>query len=180
MPEHLKPVVEAVLRAPNALPVAWRLSATQAVGGLTDVGFISGTDFLLVLSRQGRGIYDCLTGERVARDRDVDYPFDTSSLTAPAFADFATHTVHTAGLHGGGLALTTDDGWSIEHFVFDWPETIVTLSPPGQSSEYATLGRPTTIYRLQSDSTTRAFGFSPTGRSLVLASSSDIHMICRA
>ena len=180
LPEHLKPVVEAVLRAPSTLPVPWRASATQAVGGLTDVGFISGTDFLLVLSSQGRGIYDCLTGERVARDRAEDYPFDTSSLTAPAFADFDTHTVHTAGLHGGGLALTTRDGWSIEHFVFDWPETIVTLSPPGQSSGYVTLGTPTAIYRLPSDSTTRAFGFSPTGRSLVVASSSDLHLICRA
>ena len=180
LPVHLKPVVEAVLRATGALPAPWRASGTLPVGGLTDVGFIPGTDFLLVLSSQGRGIYDCLTGERVARDRDEDYPFETSCLTAPGFAEFATHTVSTSGLHGGGLALTTHDGWCIEHFVFDWPESIVTLSPSGQSSDYATLGRPTTIYRLPSDSTTRAYGFSPTGRSIVLASSSDLHIINRA
>jgi hypothetical protein len=180
LPDHLKPVVEAVLRAPRSLPEPWIASGTQAVGGLTDVGFIPGTDFLLVLSSQGRGIYDCLTGQRVARDRDEAYPFDTASLTASAFADFAEQTVHTAGIHGGGLALTTHDGWSIADFMFDWPEPIVTLSPAGLSWEYAEMGRPTVIYRLPADSTTRAFGFSPTGRSIVLASSSDLQMISRA
>lgn len=48
LPKHLKPVVEAVLRASCSLPAPWRVSGIQSVGGLTDVGFVSGTDFLLV------------------------------------------------------------------------------------------------------------------------------------
>jgi hypothetical protein len=152
---------------------------TSPVGGLTDVGFIAGSDFLLVLSSQGRGIYDCITGERVARDRSDDFPFDEFGLSAPAFDSFGDQSVRTAGIHGGGLALATSDGWSAEEFVFQWPERIITMSPPGHWVYFAGQGRPCEAYRVAAESEIRAFGFSPTGRSFILATSSDITIIAR-
>ena len=43
----------------------WRRIAVHAIGGLTEVGFLSDGSRLLVASHQGRGEYDLATGERV-------------------------------------------------------------------------------------------------------------------
>ena len=41
-----------------------------AVGGTTDVGFSSNSQFLIVSSSQGRGVFDVSSCERVARDSE--------------------------------------------------------------------------------------------------------------
>jgi hypothetical protein len=46
----------------------WKKIANHAVGGLFQIGYAEDSDLLLVLSHNGRGIFDCLTGERIARD----------------------------------------------------------------------------------------------------------------
>ena len=48
-------------------PAPWK-RVDHAVGGLTDIGFADDTDLLVTLSGQGRGIYDCTSGERLERD----------------------------------------------------------------------------------------------------------------
>ena len=49
----------------------WSRPVTHAIGGLTDVGESLAGDYLLVVSHQGRGVYDLTSGERIARDRDL-------------------------------------------------------------------------------------------------------------
>jgi hypothetical protein len=51
-------------------PSPWRRTGSFAIGGLTDVGFGAHSDLLLVISHQGRGVFDCLSGVRVARNND--------------------------------------------------------------------------------------------------------------
>lgn len=41
---------------------------TFAIGGLQNIGFL--TDELIVLSTQGTGIFNCLTGEKIGRDNE--------------------------------------------------------------------------------------------------------------
>ena len=46
----------------------WTLRIDVSVGGLTGVGFGLGSDVLFAISSHGRGVSDCITGDRVARD----------------------------------------------------------------------------------------------------------------
>ena len=67
--KHLDPLrnkIRALHKVPPPNP--WRTVGTVAVGGLRSVGFDRQSDLLLVVSIQGRGIIDCLSGAKVARD----------------------------------------------------------------------------------------------------------------
>ena len=86
--------------------------------------------------------------------------------------------MHIAGLFGGGLHHTTPDGWSPDVVAPDWPHHRVLLSaggnihkdPHGQGWWHI----------FQSDySTLRTIGFSPTGQTLAIATSSDITLWTR-
>ena len=173
LPDHLKPVVEAVLRA--------RAQFTRTVDSIGDAGcwwpdrcrIHSRTDFLLVLSSQGRSIYDCLTGQQHETETKhlsfrhglADRPSicglcGADSFTLLAFMVAVWHSLHTMV---GPSTISCLIGRA--HCDIVAGRSIMGV--------FATLGRPTVIYRLPADSTSRAFGFSPTlGRSIVLASSS--------
>ncbi|MEU4722848.1 hypothetical protein AB0G06_24810 [Nonomuraea dietziae] len=69
----------APLRPP---PAPWRHLPVQKMGGITDVGFgtpsrvegLTAPDLLLVASSTGTGVFDCVTGQRVARDHEEIHP----------------------------------------------------------------------------------------------------------
>lgn len=143
----------------------WRKIAVLAVGGLTEVGFAPGSDHLLVVSHQGRGLLDCRTGERVARDDDEGFGwFDSARRVARAIGPLAGLEIEVAGLSGGVLPTATPDGWRAEAVAGG-----VVLTGPGGD-------------RLEVDDPEdlRAFGFSPDGRFLVVASSPTLHLYGRA
>jgi hypothetical protein len=56
-------------------PAPWKHQVTWAVGGLFQVGYVEDSDVLLVLSSAGRGMFDCLVGEKVARDDHEAHDF---------------------------------------------------------------------------------------------------------
>jgi hypothetical protein len=67
--DHLEPIRQRIRAAPvSEPPPPWIASAVHAIGGLTEIGFADDTDLLLVVSHQGRGVLDCHTGQRIARD----------------------------------------------------------------------------------------------------------------
>lgn len=69
LPDHLIPVTRRIRATPlSAPPNPWRCTGSFSVGGLIDVGFGTHSDLLMVISGTGRGVFDCLTGEKVARD----------------------------------------------------------------------------------------------------------------
>ena len=170
--------------SPQDPPAPWERRAVHAVGGLTDVGFGRGSDLLLIVSHNGRGVIDCLTGSRVARDASVPDPGEddwqnTSELEAEGIGPLAGQTVHTSGLFGGGLSLTTRDGWTVERLPLDWPEESLLLVPPGSWLYETRADRSAEFTKVAAESEVRAWGFSPTGRSLILATSSDVKVFSR-
>lgn len=180
VPKHLVPVVDHIRGLPLvAPPEPWKRSGAFAVGGLTDVGFAADSDILLVLSGQGRGLFNCLSGEKVARDYDDGFSFDLMALETDGIGPLAGQIVRTAGLHGGGLAKQTSDGWSAEQLYIDWPDATLLLVEPGSWIYGKAFDKPTNYTKVHVDSEVRAWGFSPTGRSLVLATSSDLTLFCR-
>ncbi len=126
----------------------------------------------LAVSSQGRGVIDCRTGERVSRDRaepDTSW-YDERRLRAKGIGPLENHTIRLAGLHGGGLLTGGKGGWSVESLTLDWPDVNLLLVEPWR----AIFDEKTGFTKLAVEREIRAFGFSDTGASLVLATSSDV------
>jgi hypothetical protein len=171
--DHLEPVRRQIATAPvTAAPAPWGHVATVAIGGLTEVGFGDDSDLLLVISSRGRGVFDCTRGLRVARDPEplADDWYDERRLRARGIGPLERQMVRLAGLHGGGLPTCGLDGWSVAAITLAWPDQHLLLLPPGEDLYSARAS----LTKLAVESEVRAFGFSDTGRTLVLATSSDI------
>ncbi len=165
-------------------PSPWRLVADAAVGGLVCVGLASptkGRELVIAVSWSGRGVFDALSGELLARDRtELSQPwFDELSLRVDGIGPLARHGVSVAGLWGGGLRRMTGDHWTVAVHAPDWPEEMVVLQPPGKeilspnhASGCVVIDRPVTELR--------AVGFSESGRVLVEATSSSLRLYARA
>lgn len=188
--DHEQQLRAKFLSAPVvAPPEPWRyVDQTRRcipVGGLQGVGFgvhpETDADLLMVVSMDGFGLIDATTGAKVARDRHPD-PDDASpsgpDLACPGIGVLAGTRVRIAGLFGGGLHATTDDGWTIDVVAPEWPNHRVLLS--GDGGAYNGPPGTTWWHVFHSDySELRAAGFSPSGRTLVIATSSDVTLIVR-
>jgi hypothetical protein len=160
-------------------PAPWTHRSIHAISGLTDLGYLPHSDYLLVLSQQGRSIYNCRNGERICRDTTGSLDFDVYGLTAHAFGPFAGIKVRTAGLHGGGLALNHPAGWQLQAVTLDWPEQAVVLSLTHDWLQELLERETQQIYCLAKDQEIRTFGFSPTGYSMVVASADRLLIIAQ-
>ncbi|MGL5833021.1 MAG: hypothetical protein ACRC1Z_07280 [Waterburya sp.] len=179
MYEHLKPLQKKLLSL-NILetPDPWKLVAIFTVGGLRSVGFDRESDNLMIVSLQGRGVIDCLTGEKVARDYEEFYE-NEKSLEAQGIGILSDHIIRMSGLFGGGLPNMTEDGWQIECVTLKWPEQMLILLPPSSNLYGSVTGHPDTMTKIFEDSSIRAYGFSYTGRSLIIATTSDVTIFTR-
>ena len=159
-------------------PSPWRLLATHAVGGLTEVGYAPSSDLLLAVSSQGRGVFDCTTGERIARDHEEFWDdINETLLTSRGIGPLSDTIIRLAGLHGGGLPMTTADGWQLEVIPVDWPEHLLFITLPFKPGHQ---GRDNSFKIVQDGVTSfRAAGFSETGQSFVFATSSDLNVYSR-
>ena len=180
VPKHLQQFYSKLAQLPvTAPPKPWR-KVMHAVGGLTDVAFDDSSDLLVILSSSGRGLFNCLTGERIDRD-DGDAPHYTSRLLVDGIGQLKGKRLRTAGLHGGGLPVSSggSEWWGLNSETLVWPTVSIFLTPPGQWFWGAIHGKPTDITKVAEDSELRASGFSPTGNSFVVATSSDVAIFSR-
>ncbi len=161
----------------------WAHKNTFAVGGLDNIGFAAGRDNLLVLSTQGQGIFDCIKGEKIARlndDSDWWKAFDQTTSSINGFDILDNIRVSTSGLHGGdNLPKVTTDGWTLkvtepqpDDKPFDkyFVQRIFLVSPDKKDEVFITKDGPCEL---------RAFGFSDTGNSFVVALSCDLTIYSR-
>lgn len=155
---------EAVVAEP---PSPWERLNIPLLGGVTEVGFSEKSDYLLVISFSGRGVIDLTTGEKVARDyEDYDPSWnDAPHLRAKGIGPIAEEMIPLCGLWGGGLRRFTEDGWQVNMVNTPNLEYIVYLGPPILTRGHPPPFHPTVIARVEE---IRAFGFSPSGRHLVM------------
>jgi hypothetical protein len=161
------------------LPRPWKQVGVAAVGGLMAVGFAELSDLLLAVSHSGRGLFDARSGKRLARDDSEpgagwlkEVPYEATAIGVLGGA-----TVRLAGILGGGLARITADGWHLEVTPVDWPNHIVFVEPPGASIFVPE--RSSSCGRVDVTEDLRAIGFSQTGNSFVVATSSDLRFYAR-
>lgn len=174
---HLVPAVDRLRRLPVSEPPApWRAVLAHAVGGLRAVGFDPASGLLLVTSSNGRGVLDCYTGIKLARDyEELGDWLDEQALEAEGIGPLAGIRVRLSGLCGGGLSQVAHDGWLADVLPFDWPDECSVLSAPGSDPLDTRLEREQRLWKVADPiCEVRAFGFSPDGRVLLLATSADI------
>lgn len=157
------------------------------VGGLLGIGFAShpdsGHDLVMVVSSDGHGLFDAITGEKIARDRDPDpedgTPEAVADLSCPGLGPVAGSRVRIAGLFGGGFHTSTADSWTVEAVAPAWPNERVLLSRDGGLPHPGPHGEEWWHIFHSHHSELRAFGFSPSGQTLAVATSSDLSLWTR-
>jgi hypothetical protein len=179
MTNQLKPLIKRIISLDTTEPIyPWNKIAVFPVGGLRSIGFQSGSDLLLVVSDQGRGVIDCLIGQKVSRDQN-EYYEDETQLEAEGIGPLSGQKIRISGLYGGGLPNSTSDGWSLEIASLTWPEQILILVEPGSWLYGGLYDKPDNFWKIYSDFEIRAQGFSSTGRTLVIATSSELIIYAR-
>jgi hypothetical protein len=156
----------------------WSQVAVHAVGGLTEVGFADDTDLLLVVSSRGRGVFNCCSGQIVARDQAEpdDGWYDERRLRALGIGSLEGRMISLSGLHGGGLLNSGRDGWWVDAITLDWPNVSLLLGGPWG---WIYDGK-TPFVKLAVEREVRAFGFSDTGETFVLATSSEVRIFAHS
>ncbi|MYS05551.1 hypothetical protein GTW71_03625 [Streptomyces sp. SID6041] len=172
-----------------APPVPWHPvpSGLIPIGGLLGIGFAlapdDGRDLVMVVSADGHGLFDTVTGEKIARDRDPDpegsTPDTAPDLSCPGLGPIASTRVRIAGLFGGGLHTTTEDSWTLEVVSPEWPDHRVLLSRDGGIPHNGPHGHRWWHIFDADYSELRTAGFSPSGRTLAVATSSDLTLWTR-
>lgn len=165
----------ALADAPLALHVGpWRQIAVMGIGGLTALGFSRTNEDMLVTSHNGQSVISGTTAKILYRNRDDD-GLDRSALKGTRLDHPADERFDMAGLYGGGLRATTDDGWTVERL-----RGHCILHPAGASIHFLgpaweTYEKDATFHLIDNTGEDiRAFGFSWTGRTLVCATSSTL------
>ena len=169
-------------QALDNLPVAippdpWMRIATVTAEGLQSVGFAPNTELLLMVSAQGREVFDLETGDVVSHDPEP-YIGERVQLRAQGIGPLEDHIIHMSGALGGGLPLTTEDGWTIMSVFLEWPTRCLFMLPPDVDIMASEVDE--RFFKLGEDATIRAFGFSDSGKSLVIATSTDVTFWTRA
>jgi hypothetical protein len=161
----------------------WIHKNTFAIGGLENVGYASKQDKLIVLSSQGQGIFDCTQGEKIARKHngsDWWEDFNEQTNTIAGFDCLQGTTITTHGLYGEDhLPKTTLDGWTLaiskpepddKPFEKYLVQKIYLVSPDKNTQLFITKDGPCEF---------RAYGFSETNNSFIIASSCDLIIYSR-
>jgi hypothetical protein len=137
----------------------------------------------MVVSQDGHGLFDALTGEKIARDRTPDpetaFPDAAPDLSCPGLGSLAGARVPIAGLFGGGLHTTTEDGWTLDVVSPEWPNDQVLLSADGGGYRGPAGQQWWHIFHADY-SDLRTAGFSPSGDTLAVATSSDLTLWSRS
>ena len=151
-------------------PEPWALVAEKSIRHLLAVGFSKDATLLLVVGR-GRWVIDVATGEIVAEDPDpnIDAHLTENRQLCAGLGPMADEFVPISGFFGGGLATSTADSWWLFRCAIDWPTERVVLQARDANLYNSFRG----LTQLPgSNQEIRAAGFSPDGRSLVVATTS--------
>ena len=157
----------------------WKKIGHQPVGGMREAGFIELTDYLMVLGSQGRTIFDCLTNEKTERDRQDYYLENWKSDTGiiEGIGMFKDKEIVCGGFeHPDKLLKSTNDNWIIQIR----KENRANYKNEIKIAEVMYLFNPKIDAKIEVNvfhcSITRAYGFSPTGKSFVITESDGITM----
>jgi hypothetical protein len=154
-------------------PEGWKHVTSMAIGGLLSVGFSEKSNYLLVVSSQGRGLVDCESGEKIARDEEPYEGLSDHNLYCEGIGPVKNETIKLCSYNGGGLPQSNSAGESLELVAPEWPEYDLILC--GNYKNALIPGDQSYCTKIYSEYI-RAFGFSWCGNYIVAACGSDIDL----
>ena len=182
----MKPIIDKLLSETVTAPAKpWKRCCEHAVGGLRAVGFLKSqgqacVDKLLAIGSNGQTVIDCFSGEIISRNREKD-GYDENELTGWVLSSNYSEPIPMSGIDGGGLKACTEDGWSVDSISINWPIYHFILQHPGSNIFLDhKLSRESEFDLIDFDHKAVAWGFSWSGKTLVLATSSDVIIWTRA
>ncbi|NLR95083.1 hypothetical protein [Flammeovirga agarivorans] len=153
-------------------PKGWECQQFS-VGGLTEIGFShEQTNLLLAISSNGRGLFDCSTLQKIDRDYDQDHLIDYQKMKCHGIGILKNESLSIAGLHGGGLPVTSLNKDSLDVMALDWPNTELIFAPNGKSA-YIEKHR-LDCFRIYRTDSLKSYGFSICGNYFAIGTSSDL------
>lgn len=172
--EYRKEILLTLNKAQLSLPPNWVELPTLHAGGLTDIGFSRDSKHILVISTAGRGLFESSTGNKVARDSNInDYEwFDKAENQAQGIGELAHLMFRVAGLNGGTLQLTDSNQIKVVIAYPHWPEEDIYLCPIDKHL----LSEPEFCHKVASDYF-RTAGFSYSGEYFLHACSSSFTIL---
>jgi hypothetical protein len=155
----------------------WQKRKIWAIGGLLEIGFKSNSDLLMVLSSQGRGIFNCSMVKRIERDH-FDYyreKWNSDLGIAEGFGILENEIIKCGGFEAPDIIKKeTKDNWTVEitnEIRPNWQKIEL-------KAEVMYLQNRKTNERIEVDvfhyGIDRAYGFSDTENSFVVGTSSEI------
>ena len=179
-PKHLRQRRDEIRNTPiTKPPLPWVELSMPLIGGLVEIGFSETSDYLLAITWNGRGVFNCSTGEKVARDAENfggDEPwYNGMHMKAQGIGPVAEQWIPLCGIWGGGLRRQTDDGWQIEEETLDWPIRTYLLKCKNQIG-VLDIRKSFVATVIERDSDIIAFGFSWSGKHLVLVQSHTLRL----
>lgn len=155
----------------------WEKKVEWAIGGLLEIGFKSNSDLLMVLSSQGRGIFDCLTAERIGRDY-IDYyneKWDCGTGIVEGFGVLDNEEIICGGFEVPDiLKKETIDNWKVIAEIEtrpDWQNKKLKAEVMYLKNLVLNEKQEVGVFHYGIN---RGYGFSETGDSFVIATSSEI------
>lgn len=152
----------------------WRKLQHQSVGGLREIGFINNSDNLMVLGGGGRTIFNCLSGEKIGRDRFDYYHHKWNSQTGliEGFDFCEGNQIICGGFeYPDQITKETQDGW----FLDIRTENRLDYKKESKKAEVMYLKNNKLKVELEVEvyhyGITRSYGFSPTGNSFITSQS---------
>ena len=151
-----------------------------SIGGLREVGFKKGSDIIMVLSSQGRGIFDCLECEKIERD-PYDYythDWDPDTGLVKGIGKYQNENFICGGFEYPDPINKRSKDWNVLKvrtvLYSDYFKKYVNNELFCIESSKRQLS--TIISNYSFYPTDRGFGFSDTGKTFVHCTSSDIHI----
>jgi len=155
----------------------WHKTGNWAIGGLQEIGFNSNSDLLMVLSSQGRGIFDCVKNEKIGRDY-FDYymeNWDSDLGIVEGFGILKDEKIKCGGFEAPDiLKKETKDGWKIKiekAIRPNWKKEDVMSNVLYLTNKE--INEKIEIYYFHSK-IDRGYGYSETGNSFVIGTSSNL------
>ncbi len=164
------PRIEAIHLPDGAPPAPWERLAPIAVGGLQAAGFDRRSEQVLVVSANGRGVFDGQTGERLARVRgEIEDPwYRPEEGFAIGIGPLAGRRVAIDGIDQRRVSLPreTEDGWRL-------------VIQEGRDDDALLVGATGLAVHVAALEEARVAGFSSSGRTLLLAEPHTLHLFKR-
>ena len=154
-------------------PEPWTSVVDNGMHHLLAVGFSADGAQLLVIGGIGRSVLDVATGETLAEDTDqnLDSHLTESRQQIVGIGPLGGELVPISGFFGGGLATCTSDNWWLFRCGIEWPNERVVLQAPDANIHNSFKGLTQLPGSMRE---VRAAGFSPDGRSLVVATTDEL------